>query len=111
MDRGGLGAADFGGVCSGEACGRTGGSTCRGVGIGQPIDAVFAKIPAQDTELKRWAFQTIYDEGDHSGSLEFIASSFYSLRINTPAYMANITFSRQETAVKFISVTTNFPLA
>ena len=83
----------------------------RGIGIGQPIDAVFAKIPAQDTELKQWAFQTIYDEGDHSSSLEFVASSFYSLRINTPAYMANITFSRQETAVKFISVTMNFPLA
>ena len=74
----------------------------RGIGVGMPIDEVFAKIPAWDTELKQWAIQTIYDEGSCRSTLSYVALSYYVLNVYTPDYHAAITFSRAETAVKWV---------
>lgn len=76
----------------------------RDIGIGMHIDEVFARIPAQDTELKQWAWQTIYDEGDYESALEFVALSYYALRIVTPEYSAHFTFAREGTTVKWVEV-------
>lgn len=76
----------------------------RGIGVGMPIDEVFAKIPAWDTELKQWAVQTIYDEGSCRSTLSFVALSYYALDIFSPDYHAAITFSRAETAVKWVEI-------
>lgn len=76
----------------------------RGIGVGMPIDEVFAKIPAWDTELKQWAIQTIYDEGSCRSTLSFVALSYYALDIFSPDYHAAITFSRAETAVKWVEI-------
>ena len=74
----------------------------RGIGVGMPIDEVFAKIPAWDTELKQWAIQTIYDEGSCRSTLSYVALSYYVLNVYTPGCHAAITFSRAETAVKWV---------
>ena len=76
----------------------------REIGPGQNIDEVFAKIPAQDTELKQWASQVLYEKDGYNSYLEFIAMSFYGMRIETPTMSADITFSRDGTNVKYINV-------
>ena len=76
----------------------------RGIGVGMPIDEVFTKMPAWDTELKQWAIQTIYDEGSCRSTLSFVALSYYVLDVYTPDYHAAITFSRAETAVKWVEI-------
>lgn len=79
--------------------------TLRGIRIGMDIADVFALIPAQDTELKRWAEQEIYRDGEYHAWLEFVANSFYSLRIQAQTQIADITFSRVGTQVKYIDLT------
>lgn len=76
----------------------------RDIGIGMHIDEVFARIPAQDTELKQWAWQTIYEDGGYKSSLEFVALSYYFLRIVTPEYSAHFTFAREGTTVKWVEI-------
>ena len=80
--------------------------TVRGIRLGDSIDSVFDKLPCTDRELKQWAMQTVYDDGaGHSAGLEFVAGSFYSLRLYTPeGYVAAITFARADNTVKYIDL-------
>ena len=80
--------------------------TVRGIRLGDSIDSVFDKLPCTDRELKQWAMQTVYDDGaGHSAGLEFVAGSFYSLRLYTPeGYVAAITFARTDNTVKYIDL-------
>lgn len=78
--------------------------TLHGLRTGMPIEAVFATIPARDTELKQWAQQMLYDDGENRAWLEFVAMSYYSMRIFTEKYVADITFSRVGTQVKYITL-------
>lgn len=80
--------------------------TVRGIRLGDSIDSVFDKLPCTDRELKQWAMQTVYDDGaGHSAGLEFVAGSFYSLRLYTPeGYIAAITFARTDNTVKYIDL-------
>ena len=80
--------------------------TVRGIRLGDSIDSVFDKLPCTDRELKQWAMQTVYDDGaGHSAGLEFVAGSFYSLRLYAPeGYVAAITFARADNTVKYIDL-------
>lgn len=80
--------------------------TVRGIRLGDSIDSVFDKLPCTDRELKQRAMQTVYDDGaGHSAGLEFVAGSFYSLRLYTPeGYVAAITFARADNTVKYIDL-------
>lgn len=82
-------------------------SICRDIKIGDSIGSVLAKIPARDTELKKWAWQDLYGSaGDERGYayLEFVAMSYYSMAILTPEGSVHITFSRDEMCVKWIEM-------
>lgn len=67
--------------------------------IGESIDDVFAKIPAQDTELKQWARQTLYEKNGYNSYLEYVALSYYMMRIETPTMNLHITFSHADTSI------------
>lgn len=79
----------------------------RGICLGEYIDDVFAKIPARDTELKQWAWQVLYEDGENCSYLEFVALSYYAMRIQTADFSAHLTFSRLGTAVKWIDLYSN----
>lgn len=79
----------------------------RDIKIGDSIESVFAKIPARDTELKKWEIQDLYGSaGDERGyaSLSFIAMSYYGMMVHTPQGSAHITFSRDDICVKWIEL-------
>ena len=80
--------------------------TFRGICLGDSMESVFDKLPCTDRELKQWAMQTVYDDGaGHSAELEFVAGSFYSLRLYTPeGYVAAITFAHEDNTVKYIDL-------
>lgn len=83
-------------------------SIFRDIRIGDSIESVFARIPARDTELKKWAIQDLYGSGiydeDGYACLEFIAMSYYGMRIRTAGGSAHITFSRDDICVKWIEL-------
>lgn len=82
-------------------------SIFRDIKIGDSIESVFAKIPARDTELKKWEIQDLYGSaGDERGyaSLSFIAMSYYGMMVHTPQGSAHITFSRDDICVKWIEL-------
>ena len=70
------------------------------------MESVFDKFPCTDRELKQWAIQTVYDDGTgHTADLEFVANSYYSLRLFTPeGYAFSITFARADNTVKYIDL-------
>jgi hypothetical protein len=83
-------------------------SIFRGIKIGDSLDSVFAKIPAKDTELKKWAIQFLYgyEDTDPKGyaDLRFIALSYYTVNVFTPEYVVNITFAREAMTVKWVEI-------
>lgn len=79
-------------------------STMRGIHLGMDIADVLALIPARDTQLKKWAVQTLYEDGEKIARLDFVADSFYSLNIETGESVLSITFSRVGTQVKYINI-------
>lgn len=80
--------------------------TFRGICLGDSMESVFDKLPCTDRELKQWAMQTVYDDGaGHSAELEFVAGSFYFLRLYTPeGYVAAITFAHEDNTVKYMDL-------
>ena len=80
----------------------------RDIKIGDSLDSVFGKIPAKDTELKKWAVQFLYgyEDTDPKGyaDLRFIALSYYTVNVFTPEYVVNITFSREAMTVKWVEI-------
>ena len=80
--------------------------TIRGIRLGDSMGSVFDKFPCTDRELKQWAIQTVYDDGaGHTADLEFVANSYYSLRLFTPeGYAFSITFARADNTVKYIDL-------
>ena len=84
----------------------------RDIKIGDNIADVFKKIPARDTELKKWAIQGIYGykENDPKGyaDLQFIALSYYQLTIITKNNTVKIIFSRVGTNVKWVEINYNY---
>ncbi len=72
--------------------------------IGEAIEEVFASVPARDTELKKWAIQTIYEDGNYSSYLRFVAMSFYAMDMRTQNLCLEITFSRDENKIKWMDV-------
>ena len=83
-------------------------SIFRDIKIGDSLDSVFGKIPAKDTELKKWAIQFLYgyEDTDPKGyaDLRFIALSYYTVNVFTPEYVVNITFAREAMTVKWIEI-------
>lgn len=87
-------------------------SIFRDIKIGDNIEDVFKKIPARDTELKKWAVQGIYgyEKTDPKGyaDLQFIALSYYQLMIITETSTVKIIFSRVGTNVKWVEINYNY---
>ena len=87
-------------------------SIFRDIKIGDNIEDVFKKIPARDTELKKWAIQGIYgyEKTDPKGyaDLQFIALSYYQLLIITETSTVKIIFSRIGTNVKWVEINYNY---
>jgi hypothetical protein len=87
-------------------------SIFRDIKIGDNIQDVFKKIPARDTELKKWAIQGIYgyEKTDPKGyaDLQFIALSYYQLLIITETSTVKIIFSRVGTNVKWVEINYNY---
>ncbi len=81
-------------------------SIFRDIKIGDSIESVFERIPARDTELKKWAWQDLYGsaDSDEYAALEFVAMSYYAMRIVTPEGSAHLTFSRSENRVKWMEL-------
>ena len=83
-------------------------SIFRDIKIGDSLDSVFGKIPAKDTELKKWAIQFLYgyEDTDPKGyaDLRFIALSYYTVNVFTTEYVVNITFAREAMTVKWIEI-------
>ena len=83
-------------------------SIFRNIKIGESLDSVFGKIPAKDTELKKWAIQFLYgyEDTDPKGyaDLRFIALSYYTVNVFTTDYVVNITFAREAMTVKWIEL-------
>lgn len=90
----------------------TSASIFRDIKIGDHITDVFEKIPARDTELKKWAIQGIYgyEKDDPKGyaDLQFIALSYYQLMIITKDTTVKIIFSRVGTNVKWVEISHNY---
>ena len=90
----------------------TSASIFRDIKIGDHITDVFKKIPARDTELKKWAIQGIYgyEKDDPKGyaDLQFIALSYYQLMIITKDTTTKIIFSRVGTNVKWVEISHNY---
>ncbi|MBR4305137.1 MAG: hypothetical protein IKT81_07380 [Clostridia bacterium] len=76
--------------------------------IGDNSKQVTGKIPAKDTELKKWAIQFLYgyEDTDPKGyaDLRFIALSYYTVNVFTTDYVVNITFAREAMTVKWIEI-------
>ena len=76
--------------------------------IGDNSKDVKGRIPAKDTELKKWAIQFLYgyEDTDPKGyaDLRFIALSYYTVNVFTPEYMVSITFAREGQTVKWIEM-------
>lgn len=83
-------------------------SIFRDIKIGDSLESVFGKIPAKDTELKKWAIQFLYgyEDTDPKGyaDLRFIALSYYTVNVFTTEYVVNITFAREAQTVKWIEL-------
>lgn len=81
-------------------------SIFRDIKIGDSIESVFERIPAKDTELKKWAWQDLYGSRDSEeyAALKFVAMSYYAMRIATPEGSAHLTFSRSENRVKWMEL-------
>lgn len=96
-------------VSIGLDAGTEGVSAFRDIQVGDSIQSVFSKIPARDTELKKWAEQTLYgsDPNDEFGyaKLEFVAMSYYSMSILTPECCIDIKFTRDDICVQWINIT------
>lgn len=78
----------------------------RGIRFGDTIESVFDKFPVRDRELKHWAWQMLYgtmpeeDEPHRNyAAMEFVAGSFYSIRVLAEEYVLNLSFSRAEQKV------------
>lgn len=79
----------------------------RDIHIGDTLESVFEKIPAQDTTLRQWQWQDIYgpNEDGSYAALEYVANSYYTLRIGTPGgYMANFIFSREGKEILWVEI-------
>lgn len=83
----------------------------RGIRFGDTIESVFDKFPVRDRELKRWAWQMLYGRmptenqpQQNYAALEFVAGSFYSMRVLAESYVLNISFSRVEQKVIMLSL-------
>lgn len=80
----------------------------RGIRLNDTIEAVFEKLPAKDTVLKRWAVQEVYGwdvPENGQAELQFVADSFYSLTIRTPGGRnLSITFARLDNTVKWMDI-------
>ena len=79
----------------------------RDIHIGDTLESVFAKIPAEDTTLRQWQWQDIYgpNEDGSYAALEYVANSYYALRIGTPGgYMANFIFSREGRKILWVEI-------
>ena len=76
--------------------------------IGDNAKEVTGRIPAKDTELKKWAIQFLYgyEDTDPKGyaDLRFIALSYYTVNVFTTEYVVNITFAREAMTVKWIEI-------
>ena len=76
--------------------------------IGDNAKEVTGRIPAKDTELKKWAIQFLYgyEDTDPKGyaDLRFIALSYYTVNVFTTEYVVNITFAREAMTVKWIEL-------
>ena len=86
-------------------------SIFRNIKIGDSMESIFPKIPARDTELKKWAHQALYgsDARDSDGYawMEFVANSYYVMRFltpETPEIHVMLTFSRDQFRVKWIDI-------
>jgi len=96
-------------------------SIFRGIKIGDSLKSVIGykdredpskdgkgRIPAKDTELKKWAIQFLYgyEDTDPKGyaDLRFIALSYYTVNVFTTEYVVNITFAREAQTVKWIEL-------
>ncbi len=79
----------------------------RDIHLGDTLESVFEKIPAEDTTLRKWQWQDIYgpnEDGSYS-ALEYVANSYYALRIGTPGgYMANFIFSREGRQILWVEI-------
>ena len=73
-------------------------SIFREIRIGDSIQSVFSKIPARDTELRQWAYQTLYgtDQYDTAGyaQLDYVAMSYYTINFVTPAGGIHLSVTR-----------------
>jgi beta-lactamase regulating signal transducer with metallopeptidase domain len=83
----------------------------RDIRIGDTIESVFDKFPVRDKELKKWAWQMLYgympEEGQphkNYAALEFVADSYYSMRVLAENYGMTISFSRVEQKVIMLSI-------
>jgi hypothetical protein len=77
----------------------------RGINIGDTMESVFDKFPVRDRELKQWAYQELYGEPPANYSfLEYVAGSYYSMRLVADTCWANITFSRLEQKVLWVEL-------
>lgn len=79
----------------------------RDIHIGDTLESVFAKIPAEDTTLRKWQWQDIYgpNEDGSYAALEYVVNSYYALRIGTPGgYMANFIFSREGNKILWVEI-------
>ena len=83
-------------------------AAARGIRLGDSMQSVFAKMPAVDTTLKKWALQEIYgwaDEQNGTATLSFVADSFYMLDIEAPhGHRLSITFARLDNSVKWMDI-------
>ena len=79
----------------------------RDIHTGEGLESLFEKIPAQDTTLRQWQWQDIYgpNEDGSYAALEYVANSYYALRIGTPGgYMANFIFSREGRKILWVEI-------
>ena len=82
----------------------------RGIRFGDTIESVFDRFPVRDRELKQWAWQMLYgnmptEDQPHQNyaALEFVADSYYSMRVLAENYILSLSFSRVEQRVIYIS--------